>query len=78
MDTKISLSALEMIMVKKPKNFTGMSIARMYNKIFDCTYDYHMFSDQLPRWEEMGILIISGHNTDGMVVYNLSSIEKYI
>lgn len=51
------------------EKITGMTLARRYNKKYDATLDWHLFSGFLDELSANGSMWIAGHTNDGMTIY---------
>ena len=69
--TQLALDTLCLIIGQKPRDFTAITIMRLFQKVNHDTRDWHEFSSVLDRLHNYGVLTISGYNTSGMTIYNL-------
>ena len=67
MNTEQKLITLELITNKK--NFSAMSVSKLY-AAHQGYIDWHNFSDYLSELFNKGLLVITGHDTSGMCIYN--------
>ena len=51
------------------KNFTALQVSHLYAEQYDYI-NWHEFSDYLSELYNKGLLVITGHDTSGMCIYN--------
>ena len=67
MNTEQKLITLELS--SKQHNFTARQISQLYAEDHDYI-NWHEFSNYLSRLHDKGLLVITGHDTSGMCIYN--------